>query len=290
MEYSDLEKLKAEAYLNPENFVTKFDTLNASSEKATAAEWAIKRYEDGLAIGKEWGIINITNRSIWQATTTEGGSLTSSEGIGYHRNTKELLQGFIDSGAEINVKRFDGQYFTTTRIQESRVSMHKDYQQEEINKLREEFGNDIKTIKLISTKNGFSINSDTIISTQGDLKNPDIDKISMNVYASKTDNTYFIAGNGDIQNKIISKELRKVAAKLEDGIQIGFMKEDDVAKKIGYLDRTKKQSFEIEGQNVTLYLQSKSHHDDIQVGYFTKEKINQPTPKEISTKNNLSIK
>lgn len=125
--YKELSELPAESYLNPDNFVTEFDT------KMPNEEYAKKQYEDGLAIGKEYGAIFINYKSVWSAAMLGSGltnSLSSSEGIGYHRNTKELLQGFIDSKAEITVARdIDGKIVRTI-IQKNTQDLELEEEQE----------------------------------------------------------------------------------------------------------------------------------------------------------------
>lgn len=120
MDYFELEALKAEDYLNPDLFVTNFDSQPVTSVNMTKEQFAEKQYQDGIKIGKEYGEILINDRSVWSAISIHGGGvLSSSEGIGYHRNTKELLKGFIDSGAKIKVARFYENHFSETTIQEN---------------------------------------------------------------------------------------------------------------------------------------------------------------------------
>lgn len=125
--YKELSELPAESYLNPDNFITEFDTGMPNEE------YAKKKYEEGLAIGKEYGAIFINDRSVWSAAMLGSGlthSLSSSEGIGYHRNTKELLQGFIDSKAEITVTRYIDGKITQTVIQKNTQNLELDEEQE----------------------------------------------------------------------------------------------------------------------------------------------------------------
>ena len=95
--YAELSALPAEAYLNPNNFVTDWDNINPAQAK--------KQYEEGLRIGREANTIVIATNSVWSASLKNGAALTSYEGIGYHAHTASLLKGFLDSGAKVVVYR-----------------------------------------------------------------------------------------------------------------------------------------------------------------------------------------
>lgn len=102
--YEELAALPAEAYLDPSNFLTPFDGPGN-------AEYRRKQYEKGLEYGKQ-GDIHIAINSVWSVDITTGptwrqGSISSSEGIGYHAGTAALLQGFLDSGGRIFVHRWE---------------------------------------------------------------------------------------------------------------------------------------------------------------------------------------
>lgn len=109
MTYAELEKLPAEAYLNPDNFKTAMDSL---PEKG----YAEKQYQHGLQVGREANLIWINARSVWGADLKNGGMCSSSEGIGYHSCTSDLLRGFLDSGTPIQVSRWNGDNYVETRI------------------------------------------------------------------------------------------------------------------------------------------------------------------------------
>lgn len=95
--YAQLEKLSPADYLDWQNFDTPWDKNN---------EYAEKQYCKGLEIGKEYTHVYICCNGTWGASK-DNTQLSSYEGIGYHASTKELLHGFIDSGAEIIVYRYD---------------------------------------------------------------------------------------------------------------------------------------------------------------------------------------
>ena len=109
MNYSEIEKLPAEAFLNPYNFVTGFDSMSPG--------YATEQYEAGLKAGKECLKIIISVRGVWGGILKNGGTLSSYEGIGYHSCTSALLMGFLDSGVEIEVyRRSEDGKITCTRI------------------------------------------------------------------------------------------------------------------------------------------------------------------------------
>ena len=102
MNYSEIEKLPADAYLNPEIFVTGFDSQFSIEQKR-------EKYLRGLGLGKEFQVISISENGVWGANSPDTQAyLSSYEGIGYHSITSELLRGFLDSPAIIKVYRKDG--------------------------------------------------------------------------------------------------------------------------------------------------------------------------------------
>ena len=66
-----------------------------------------KQYELGLEVGRESGYVTICKDGTWAARSLEGVVTTSYEQIGYHASTAALLQGFLDSGTEVYVDRYD---------------------------------------------------------------------------------------------------------------------------------------------------------------------------------------
>jgi len=99
MNYKQLSELPAEAYKDPKNFITDFDSRNSD-------DYAKQQYNHGLETGKEFRLITINANSVWSASMNSQGSLLSSyEGIGYHSCTADLLRGFLDSPAKVVVYR-----------------------------------------------------------------------------------------------------------------------------------------------------------------------------------------
>jgi hypothetical protein len=93
--YTELERLDYSEYLNWQKFDTPQDTPDRGKSQ----------YEKGLAYGREAEFITLSYKGVWGCVKGNS-TVTSYEGIGYHSNTKELLRGFIDSGAVIVVYRW----------------------------------------------------------------------------------------------------------------------------------------------------------------------------------------
>jgi hypothetical protein len=95
--YSELERLPAEAYLNPDNFRTEYDgrVLGKAEEQ----------YQAGLEYGRNATRISLSYKGVWGASMKNGAMVSSYEGIGYHAETAALLKGFLDSGCAIVVYR-----------------------------------------------------------------------------------------------------------------------------------------------------------------------------------------
>jgi hypothetical protein len=102
--YAELTALEPKEYLNWEQFETPFDAAHAHA-------YAQEQYRRGFDLGKVSTQVHISANGTWGATQPskygEGVChVSSSEGIGYHACTKDLLHGFIDSGVEIVVYRY----------------------------------------------------------------------------------------------------------------------------------------------------------------------------------------
>jgi hypothetical protein len=95
--YSLLTSLPPRTFLHPRMFITGFDTPESDNEQ----------YEKGLEIGRESEYVGIAKNGTWYSKPLRGGVCTSYEGIGYHRSTAALLKGFLDSGTEVYVSRYD---------------------------------------------------------------------------------------------------------------------------------------------------------------------------------------
>ena len=112
--YDEMSKLPASAFLDWQNFDTDMDHLPKD-------DYAGKQYEKGLRVGREYGEVHISTSSVWSAIGRGAtGGVFSHEGIGYHSCTKELLHGFIDSGARIIVHRWTDTGIADVEIQADR--------------------------------------------------------------------------------------------------------------------------------------------------------------------------
>ena len=118
--YQELCALPPNAYLNWQAFGMVLDQ--------DGDEYATEQYDKGLKLGTDakscGGSVYIRANGTWAADTPNAnpasrwaGLISSYEGIGYHRATKDLLHGFIDSGCKIVVYRYNK--LTETVIQEA---------------------------------------------------------------------------------------------------------------------------------------------------------------------------
>lgn len=94
--YRVLNALPAETFLHPGFFRTPFDTPKLDEIK----------YQDGLRQGAESVEVSVGVYGTWGAVLKAGGTLTSSEGIGYHASTGAFLRGLIHSGVKIVIHRY----------------------------------------------------------------------------------------------------------------------------------------------------------------------------------------
>ena len=101
MDYKTLQQFTPDKFLNPDNFITPFDSL---PEKKIYAD---KQYHIGRDYGFKSKAITISYRGVWGAVMNDGSITTSYEGIGYHRCTADLLRGFLDSHCDIYLTRLE---------------------------------------------------------------------------------------------------------------------------------------------------------------------------------------
>ena len=121
--YRELRALAPDTYLTWELFGTLYDRDD---------DYARDQYAKGRKIGQDAkdgdGQVCITSAGTWNADIPRTFSgemptiITSYEGIGYHRSTKDLLHGFLDSGCKIAVVRETdhGHTISVTTIREAR--------------------------------------------------------------------------------------------------------------------------------------------------------------------------
>jgi hypothetical protein len=100
--YAELNDLPAEAFLDWQSFATEGDGLPHKG-------YAEEQYKKGLKIGRDNDLIFISAGGTWGAERNRPNNhsfTTSYEGIGYHACTKDLLHGFLDSGAPVYIYRW----------------------------------------------------------------------------------------------------------------------------------------------------------------------------------------
>lgn len=251
MQYKDLEKKKPEDYLNPENFCTSFDKDD---------DYAIEQYKNGLSIGSKMGYIFINDRSVWSAgNSSVSGVISSSEGIGYHKNTKYLLKGFIDSGATINVSRYVNKKFVSTVIQNGDLELLNNEQYNILNSLKNLNENlDYRLLEPLSVK--------PLMSQIKDLKDIPLSSLNFDInlmsYIDK-DNTYYILSNIDIANQNLNKCIKeKLNDKIEESANIIYSKDES---NIDY--KLNKIKIKIDNKSIKLYIKPKQHDKDQQYVY-----------------------
>ena len=102
MTYAELEKLPAEAYLNPDNFRTEWDKMHSPAREA-------ERKQEGYDLGLSAEYVSISTRSVWGAKIDAATSVCSYEGIGYHAMTWAFLSGVLASKCPIHVHRYNAE-------------------------------------------------------------------------------------------------------------------------------------------------------------------------------------
>lgn len=249
MSYKDLEKKLATDYLNPENFKTGFDKDD---------DYAMEQYKKGLEIGSEMGYILISDRSVWLAGNSKTtGVISSSEGIGYHKNTKELLKGFIDSGATITVNRLQEDYSVKNfQIQEGDKEIKENIQCSMREKLRE------KGINCFLLK---PLECQPLMSQikNKPLYNLNFDKENMSYVDNE--NNHYILSNFDIVKQNLHEEIKKdkkTKDLIEESASIVFVNDEE---KINYL--SKKIELKIDNKKLKLFIKPKQVEQDNQVVY-----------------------
>lgn len=113
--YSELNKLPPEAFLNPEDFRTGYDSWE------TNALYGQKQYEKGLKVSNESARVGISESGTWWAAGKDGSFTSSYEGVGYHTATADLLRGLLEGSAAFYVYRWDGEKSTCTCIKPAKV-------------------------------------------------------------------------------------------------------------------------------------------------------------------------
>jgi len=96
--YRELNVLPPAAFLEPADFATSYDHQ---------PDYAARQHALGVLTSLQAVSVSISCSGTWGATLSNG-VVTSSEGIGYHAHTADLLRGFLDGPAPVIVHRWDG--------------------------------------------------------------------------------------------------------------------------------------------------------------------------------------
>lgn len=271
MNYDELSNLKPMAYLNPKNFKTNWEKV----ETPDSIEHAKSQYEKGLSIGREYKEIMINDRSVWSAgLSSDCAAICSSEGIGYHRNTASLLQGFIDSGAKITVSRFINDTLTKTVIQESSINLENNPQQEIVDKIKKDYPEktvikllDLNKYNPLSSQVSAILNDNSLIS----------DVFDKNSYFKG--DYIFVISNNDIAKRLLMKEILNVKGVNHNAMLI---EKKDISE-IDYLFRDRVAgSFEFNNKNVDVFITKHPSNTDKQEVCFIVKDI-----ENIKTKNKI---
>jgi hypothetical protein len=267
MDYSELKKKSEKDYLNPKNFKTSYDKED---------EHANEKYKYGLKIGSEYGHICINSSSVWLAgDSASSGILSSSEGIGYHKNTRKLLEGFIDSGAEITVIREDKNGKNISHvIQNGDRDLLENTQKTIINKLQEE--NPLHKIiglePLIGVPLMSQVQHENNYSQLGlcDLK---FNKETSSYQSIKDhQNVIFVLSNLDIsQDKIIKDVQFSTSNKIDDCANVFIL---GVNNDNGFV-KTNPETLKVDNKIITIYPQGKDHYQDTQKVYCEIRRTNE---------------
>ena len=85
---------KMNRIIDPDSLVTQFDRDD---------DYSREQYKKGLKIGSNAQTVFIAINNVWASRNKDESHTASYEKLGYHRSTKELYQGFLDSGVEIMI-------------------------------------------------------------------------------------------------------------------------------------------------------------------------------------------
>lgn len=255
--YENPNDLDFDAFKNPQLFVTPLDKLEPDN--------ALKMYNKGLDIGKNHNTVYINVDSTWSAGKTE-----SFQRFGVDKNTKDLLQGFIDSGTEILVTRMEGLRIDQKVIQENINSLEtpeKGLQTEATKKLKEQFP-EANFIKLQNLENG------NVLSQQ--VKNTTLDKVHLsdletvdNAYKTKDNTLFFVLSDKNIYDVNLANAIKNSFDKIESGANL-ILKTDPLD--IPYMSRENPVEYSKDNIDYLICIQPKQHHQDQQrVMFITKD-------------------
>lgn len=267
MEYSELKKKLAKDYLNPENFRTSYDKDD---------EHAQEQYRAGLKTGSEYGHILINSSSVWLAgDNSESGVLSSSEGIGYHKNTSKLLEGFIDSGSKITIIREGKKGNDVSHIiQHGDSEILENTQKKLIQKLQEELP--LHKIIGLEPLRGRPLMSQVQYDNdymQLGLCDLEFNKETSSYHSKKWDkNVIFVLSNFDISQDKILEDVQSLTSKRIDNDANVIMLGVDHDK--GFV-HTDPEILKVDNKILTIYPQGKGHYQDTQKVYCEIKRTNE---------------
>jgi len=92
---------RVERFLDPANFETDYDGDILDS-------YPDRQYAKGIAQGEGAHRVTISANDVWHSDNRDGSMTSSYERLGYHRATRQLFLGFLNSDVEILVMCFTG--------------------------------------------------------------------------------------------------------------------------------------------------------------------------------------
>lgn len=101
MDYDTLNKIRPEGFLVPDNFRTEYDNIPDNID----SRYGELQYQKGLDTSNASHTVGITASGTWFAEGKSGSLTTSSEGIGFHSCTADLLRGLLVGSARFVVYR-----------------------------------------------------------------------------------------------------------------------------------------------------------------------------------------
>tara|TARA_B100001245_G_C22876891_1_gene421679 strand:+ start:645 stop:1499 length:855 start_codon:yes stop_codon:yes gene_type:complete len=258
---------KALSFLNVENLRTKFD--NGPIENSTFEEYAQDQYEKGKQLGEKYGKVNITINDTWSC-----GNISSHEKIGHARNTAELMQGFLDSGASIVVHRDTQQGITSTEIKKNTQNLNDDLQLQALTEAREIYAN-ARIVPMIDISNNSTINAQIEAITNGKFGYGNFKEHYSEKMISSEDNSFVMV----YPSSYIRKRMdRRYILNNVDGVEqhAAIIEKKNIGE-IDYMHRESGIDVDIDGRNFTAFIQPKQHYQDQQkVFYISEENMKKP--------------
>ncbi len=264
---------KALSFLDVDNLRTKFD--GAPIENTTADDYAQDQYEKGKSLGEKYGKVSISINDTWVC-----GNISSHEKIGHARNTANLMQGFLDSGASIVVHRDTEQGITSTEIKKNTQKLDDDLQLQALMEAREIYSG-ARVVPMIDIGKNSTINAQIEAVTDGKLGYGDFkEHYSQKMIASDDDKFVLVYPSSYIRERMDRKHIVENV----DGVeQHAAVIEKKNIGDIDYKHRDSGIEVDIDGRNFTAFIQPKQHYQDQQkVFYISEENMKKPNKNLIS--------